>query len=158
MLIQEIKIRWTGRLRSGMVPQGQKVLRAGDRRCCLGVLCDMAAEAGIIEARPAGEYAPDYDGYDNYDGGTWVPDPDGRWDYGQDPDEETLPLAVQEWAGLDDRNPLVRVPDEILPRLTVDARLLIGREGNPPGTISLAQLNDAGIPFPVIADIIDAAL
>lgn len=48
---QEIKARWVERLRSGEIPQGHKALGAiSGERCCLGVLCDIAVEDGIIEA------------------------------------------------------------------------------------------------------------
>jgi len=64
---------------------------------------------------------------------------------------------VQEWAGLNESNPLVQVPDEFISRLTDRARILLGVGGVPNG-ITLAQLNDAGVPFGLIADIIDATL
>jgi hypothetical protein len=53
----------------------------------------------------------------------------------------------------------VSVPGDIIPRLPEDARLLLGVGGdNIPNSVTLAQLNDAGVPFGLIADIIDATL
>lgn len=47
----EIKAQWVAALRSGEYRQGRSQLRTetpdGHRYCCLGVLCDLAAKAGI---------------------------------------------------------------------------------------------------------------
>jgi hypothetical protein len=145
----EIRSAWTGRLRSGDIPQGAKYLGRGAARCCLGVLCDLAGEAGNIEPRQRTYY--DEDGEASFD--DW-------WDYGQGGNEETLPDLVQDWAGLSGNgasNPLVQVPDEFISRLPYRARNLLG-VGDVPDGITLAQLNDAGVPFGLIADIIDATL
>lgn len=141
----EIKTAWTGRLRSGEIQQGCSYLGMGDARCCLGVLCDLAAAAETIEASQ-GRYDPEQN---------WTNPL--LWDYGQVDDEETLPQAVQDWAGLNESNPLVQVPDEFIPQLTDSARRLLGLGGVTNG-ITLAQLNDSGVPFGLIADIIDATL
>ena len=149
----EIKASWTGRLRSGEIKQGREYLGRGDARCCLGVLCDLAGIAGVI--------TPHQDVHYDENG---KPDFDDWWDYGQEgtsgTGDETLPALVQEWADLNgDRasNPLVSVPDELVSRLPEAARILLGI-GDGPNTITLAQLNDAGVPFGLIADIIDATL
>lgn len=163
----EIKALWTAKLRSREFEQGAEYLRRGSAYCCLGVLCHLAGEAGIIEPHPMDGYYEDeyYDeGLDEPYGGNWVPNPNGTWDYGQPGDQEVLPGIVQNWAGLGDwpnggDNPLVTVPDEILAQLNPAVRLMVGAStGHAPGQVSLAQLNDAKVPFPVIADIIDAAL
>lgn len=141
----EIKARWLARLRSGEIEQGREYLGRGDARCCLGVLCDLAGIAEIIEVRQSRYY--DEDGDIDFD--------DWR-DYGQD-DEETLPRAVQDWAGLYEGNPLIQVPDVLVPQLTDDARILLGL-GDVTNGITLAQLNDSGASFGLIADIIEATL
>lgn len=47
---KEIAEKWATKLSSGEISQGKGSLGLPDgRRCCLGVLCDMAAEAGVIE-------------------------------------------------------------------------------------------------------------
>lgn len=38
--------RWIAALRSGKYKQGAHALRKGDKYCCLGVLCDLAAKDG----------------------------------------------------------------------------------------------------------------
>ena len=46
---RHIAKEWTARLRSGITRQTRKHLGRNDgSRCCLGVLCDMAVEEGII--------------------------------------------------------------------------------------------------------------
>jgi hypothetical protein len=40
--------KWIRRLRSGKVEQGKYMLGDGERRSCLGVLCDLAVKEGII--------------------------------------------------------------------------------------------------------------
>jgi len=144
----EIKTLWTGRLRSGEIPQGREYLGLGDARCCLGVLCDLAGIAEVIDVHMGTCYA-----------GLASTAIDGWLDYGQG-NEETLPDLVQEWAGLSGDgacNPLVSIPDEIIPRLPAAARALLG-VGDSPNSVTLAQLNDADVPFGLIADIIDATL
>lgn len=72
----EIKARWIADLRSGEFEQGRGYLNADGKLCCLGVLCEQAVRAGIIESS---------EGYGiiRYDG-----------------KEDTLPETVREWAGL----------------------------------------------------------
>lgn len=69
----EIKSRWTAELRSGRFEQGKGALRiagdAGDQYCCLGVLCQLAVEAGVIPA--ARRHA--FDGLYEYDGRDGLP-------------------------------------------------------------------------------------
>lgn len=104
---------WTTALRSGDYNQGQLHLRAYDRFCCLGVLCDLAVKNGII-SEPIGVSIYAYDG-----------------------SEVSVPLAVMEWAGLshaDGQFPgAPDVPDD-----------------------SLTSMNDRGVSFSAIADLIDS--
>jgi hypothetical protein len=88
-----IRAQWTAALRSGGYLKATGYLRDGDRRCCLGVLCDLAAKDGILEAvRRDGTLFWSYD---------------GRSDY--------LPESVQDWAGLNSGNPQVCTPSGVLP-------------------------------------------
>jgi hypothetical protein len=48
---QDIKQEWVKRLRSG-IRQTSGVLATGDARCAMGVLCDIAVEHKVIQARP----------------------------------------------------------------------------------------------------------
>ena len=72
-----IKQRWLDALRSGEYKQTMENLQDSNGFCCLGVLCDLhAQERGM----------------------NWVRRTDGYELYGE---TQTLPLSVQEWAGLD---------------------------------------------------------
>ena len=86
----EIAERWVAKLRSGTIEQSYTALGRGDgTRCCLGVLCDIAVEDGIIPPPTS------ING-----GGTML-------QYGSLEDRIVervaggyLPTAVQEWAGM----------------------------------------------------------
>lgn len=83
---KEIKTLWTAALLSGKYRQGTGFLKingrngAEDRFCCLGVLCELAVEAGVTE-----RLSEDYETV-----------------YGKVGDSNTaiLPLHIQEWAGI----------------------------------------------------------
>lgn len=82
----EVKKKWTEALRSGKYDQGVGQLRdKHDNYCCLGVLCQVAAEEGVIPPAKVQVGSPDYF-------------------YGGEGDDRSgvLPLAVQEWAYEDD--------------------------------------------------------
>lgn len=81
----EIKKQWVEALRSGEYIQGTNRLQSGGKFCCLGVLCDLAEKAGVIEGIPSGCYdATLYDGSVSF-----------------------LPSKVQRWAGLSTDYPRV---------------------------------------------------
>lgn len=68
----EIKKKWVDALRSGRYHQVREVLATPDNgRCALGVLCDIAAEEGIVSRREStgennrGDRIPCY-AYDNW--------------------------------------------------------------------------------------------
>lgn len=79
---------WTTALRSREYPQGRRNLRTNAGFCCLGVLCDLAERAGIIESQYFG-------------------DEDTGMIYYYDGRSGTLPDKVMEWAGLDSDNPAI---------------------------------------------------
>ncbi len=92
----EVRTRWTARLRSGEYAQGTGLLNSleeGEVRkyCCLGVLCEMAEEAGIV----VGQAHPDLTSCVTY---VSTQDED---DYST----SSLPVAVQRWAGLGSDDP-----------------------------------------------------
>lgn len=82
---QDIKNRWVNALRSGEYQQTKNWLVRENGYCCLGVLCEIAVQDGVV-IEEAGGY-------------TSVEDNDDR-------SYEDLPKAVQHWAGLDSENPL----------------------------------------------------
>ena len=79
----EVKIQWLTALRSGEYAQGAMRLRRADNTfCCLGVLCDLAVKAGVIEG-PTQEFA----------GGSYM--------YGAAGNSAFLPNEVGDWSGVD---------------------------------------------------------
>lgn len=138
----KVKEKWLAALRSGNYKQGQKVLKQGApgevaRYCCLGVLCDLAVDAGVVtsDLNVAGSGVTDRDG--RFINNVWA-----FFGLPEDINESTLPLAVRDWAGLDGGNPSVPV-NRITP-------------GYP---TNLASLNDAyNATFADIADIIEEYL
>lgn len=82
---KEIQTLWTAALRSGDYRQGVGVLKTRDGDfCCLGVLCDLAVKAGVIES-PEEIHADD----DSYVTG-----------YRYESETGVLPESVMEWAGI----------------------------------------------------------
>lgn len=123
---EEVKAKWVDRLINGGLPQGTGYLRTEHGEyCCLGVLCEIAVEEGVIP-EPI-EHNTVHSGY--------------VFKYGtpEDRDHMELPSAVQNWAGLTQADPIVRV-------------------GGDPNTDSLAMINDSGATFEEIADIIEEKL
>ena len=104
----DIKQAWLTALRSGDYQQGQGYLRQGDHYCCLGVLCDLYGKAVGPE----------------WEGGLQK---DIRSICGH---ETTLPLKVQEWAGIPGK----------------------------PNPLDLAAMNDSGATFEELANIIEEDL
>lgn len=105
---QTIKAEWILELTKWK--QGKNCLGRYDERCCLGVLCEVAVRHGIIDppkVNPA----------------------DGSLMYGENAEDAILPIEVVLWAGLDDRNPIVK-------------------------KTSLSKLNDNGVNFLKIAETI----
>lgn len=52
----DIKAKWLEALRSGEYEQGENWLQANGKYCCLGVLCELAVEAGIVDKDPGQSY------------------------------------------------------------------------------------------------------
>lgn len=53
----DIKAAWVEALRSGKYQQGKNYLNSEGRYCCLGVLCELAVEAGVTGRNaPEGPY------------------------------------------------------------------------------------------------------
>jgi hypothetical protein len=140
---QEIKTEWVRRLRSGDYLQGQGKLRIDNgetRYCCLGVLCEMAVEAGILTRIPAG-----YLSVAHADEGSW---------------DTILSPAVQQWAGIAGDSAKISVPEGTeCPNLGEDAEPETAcGEGfcHICGDASLVDLNDeVQASFEQIADVIE---
>lgn len=78
---KSIATKWVKALRSGKYEQGTGRLRGDEGFCCLGVLCDLAVKAGVIE-EPTMQYGIAFYGTD------------------EDHDDENLPAIVMKWAGM----------------------------------------------------------
>lgn len=88
----DIKEQWVGALRSGHYQQGRGRLADNDGKyCCLGVLCELATEAGILDKEMSDQFGPIYRSTADRD----------------DWDRNLLPMAVVKWAELDSRRPVV---------------------------------------------------
>lgn len=140
----EIKEQWVAALRSGEYQQGKSYLTRfeydGDgttRRldCCLGVLCDLAVQAGVVDTV---EREDDLIGY-AYSDVTGVPPRQvTQWAYGLADDEPGSDTWTVEWRFQDPTD-----PDD---------------EGHL-GTKGLYDLNDQdGLSFAEIADVIEREL
>lgn len=144
----KVKKAWLKALRSGEYKQGRSALVDKDNNfCCLGVLCNLHAEAN-----PGMEGA-------YYDEDRFYMDEAGH-----------LPSAVADWAGLNLSQDNVRIPVN-LPfsfratskingkrqsfSATGDSRWSDGEEYEP---WTLVDLNDAGANFKQIADVIEHSL
>lgn len=86
----DIRDRWVEALRSGEYSQGYGELAIDGRYCCLGVLCEIAVQDGIVTKENIG--STDFVRYRSTS---------NRLDSGR----SILPEAVKEWAGLDSINP-----------------------------------------------------
>jgi hypothetical protein len=152
---REIAEELSKRLKSGDYKQGDAFLcqtnvdNDGELYCCLGVLSEMAAEAGVVHTwERAGQ---------RYYAEPSVPvGADDGW-YGR-----TLAPAVVEWAGM--KSPHNADEDEYGYR--IDDYEGVGRFAqfsyeqdayvvDDLRTINLASMNDSGIPFETIAEFID---
>ena len=112
-----IRTRWVTALRSEQFEQGFGALHKDRQFCCLGVLCELAYEEGVVGKQK---------------------NPTGR-NYWYDGNPYTLPRSVIDWAGLDNPDVPVEMPNGL--------------------THALTYLNDAcGLNFNQIADLIERQL
>lgn len=134
-MLVHIRTEWARRLRSGDYAQGKERLRDDSndeaRYCCLGVLCELAVEAGVIryDSVMQSYYDPDEVDYVRYGG--------------------VLPPAVSRWAELievTDDGQVLTVADPVVtdPTTTDD--------------VPLSLLNDDGAPFITLARLIEEQL
>lgn len=104
---KKVKEKWLDRLRNGGLKQATSALKetyddGTSGYCCLGVLCEIAVEEGIIKA-PRPEWGRNEDPDSHY----------GNWTYGRNSDS-FLPPTVRDWAGLSENNPAVNVNDDFI--------------------------------------------
>lgn len=113
----EIKNKWLKALRSGDYKQtvGELHSSASDGYCCLGVLCDIAKQDGIVTEEDRGH-------------SWWFLPVDDRYDAS----DALLPVPVQHWAGFEVSSPSFASGD--------DVHFLSGMND---GGASFAQIADA---------------
>jgi hypothetical protein len=136
----QIKKRWVEALRSGKYKQGKDYLCRDGDFCCLGVLCELAVEDGVIPEPAPSKVQPRpcrKDGVFAYGAG---------FDY-------MPPPEVCDWAGVDPSGFGVSITLTDLP-LGEESMNKLGRIPNIDNP-SLPELNDAGCDFGLIADIIE---
>lgn len=122
--------KWVNALRSGNYKQGTKVLKTQDNKfCCLGVACDIySKETGEGEWRLPSDESYQYEEFVL---------PIKQIGVVMKPSVKVLPDSVRKYFDLRSNNPLLhRSPDE--------SKIL-----------SLAELNDKGLSFNKIADLIE---
>ena len=141
-----LKAEWVEALRSGEYTQGTGRLRNDEGgRCCLGVLCDIAAAKGLgywvqkegDGGAPIWQFLAYGKGDEIESGEALPPSPVSKWAFGSD----------EQGYGKTD-NPTVPAPSTC-----PDENC-----GCEPGTISLAELNDGGASFAEIAALIEEYL
>ena len=132
----DIAKQWVDALKSGTYQQGQGKLHATDIKgecmyCCLGVLCDLYMQQNPDEldvkvvTRKSDAFPQHFQMLSIGDDSITV----------YDNDSLVLPLRVREWSGMHDA---------------------LGRYRNEHGIEdSLAELNDHGMSFALLADVID---
>lgn len=144
MMNSDIKERWVKSLRSGNFVQTTNKLQSQgsdvrpDGYCCLGVLCELAIEDGVIN-----KYKEKASYVDSYHFGN---ETDG---YGQ----FLTPRAAWRWAQMEDSNPQFWIDKGDLPK-SVDPDETVIAEGDQ-YLVSLTGLNDGGASFEEIATIIE---
>jgi hypothetical protein len=142
----EVKAKWVAALRSGDYRQGRGALAArlpdGVEYCCLGVLMEIAAEAGVTDRSEISRYRATVDWDDAV--GTSAPNQRvGRWATGQEPGTRCARVSELHEAW----DPLIRNPHAISAR---------NKNGE---YIRLSGLNDhAMYTFEQIADVIEEQL
>jgi len=150
---EDIKARWTARLRSGQDAQGtgylkQEVASGRYDYCCLGVLCEIAVEDGIVRPSELRGMSGSIHTFTAVDDLT-------------DNSDTILPLAVARWADISadgyqqPHDPEAVCPDRNGEEICVNELCGICR------TLALTELNDGdngsmpALPFPEIADVIE---
>lgn len=142
---QEIKARWVEALRSGEYAQTQgslqRVVAKPGRAagfCCLGVLCDIAVQDGVVRVYPERSESIVHYGAQNDFSGAY------------------LPASVQEWSALESMEGFYVTGGQIKQVLSEDQLSEIDEDIETYSSYSLADLNDRGASFEAIALLIEA--
>jgi len=141
-----IKQRWITALTSGEYKQSKELLRTDEGFCCLGVLTDLAVK-------------------DKVDGIEWYYNNNRLSKHGVsgstiDPEDSVLPPCVIDWAGTVTDNPNIILEDTSIFKKegrTIPIAMHFNRDTHG-YHMTLACLNDAGVTFAEIAEIIEEQL
>lgn len=128
---RDIALAWAAHLRSGLVQCRGHMGASNGARCVLGALMDLAVKAGVVPP-PVAAYEsqpPAVRGEWPRVFGSAICHPRVKW--GED--SFYPPIEVMEWAGM--RTRIGLIPEE--------------------PALGLAGMNDRGVKFPIIAEIID---
>lgn len=143
-MIKEVADRWVAELRSGKYRQTTgylNVVRSENEEypvgfCCLGVLCEIAVSDGIVSRSAEAS----------------VDSRNGEYVFMNYGDEDS---ALPPYPVLD----AYRMEGSMVPLPRYRISEFVELNGYPPlaslGQVSLVDLNDAGVPFTTIADIIE---
>ena len=121
---QKIARIWVDALRSGEYKQVGGRLKTLEGYCCLGVLCDLAVDRGIIPAPIL-----------NVNSGLNL----SVFTFGKQ--KLFLPSEVMEWAGVNSSTGDIPLSDPAVPASF--------------STANLSKLNDSGVDFKTIAEVIE---
>lgn len=131
---KDIADKWVKRLRDGGIEQCSGSLAINDARCCLGVLCDIAAE----ENPETFFWGDPKDAFEEQDLIMFGESIEGSRSFGSKDSRRSravLPESVATWAGLMSTTGFIQGRGDFDDKLTV--------------------LNDKGVSFTEIADIIE---
>lgn len=141
---KDIKKEWIEALRSKEYVQGNGYLNHEGEHCCLGVLCELYVDRGL---------------------GKWEENDESpkaimSLEYLNIKDEGVLIDSVKNWAGLKTTSGEVYVPVSIVEKLDLWDILGVDREDDRKEEyrIDLTELNDGGVSFEQISDIIEVCL
>lgn len=128
---------WRHSLINGAYTQTFDALKTDQGFCCLGVADDLSG---------AGEWRanPDDEGYIYYEDGD-----------NEASDGNEVTRSLRRLLGLNERTGIVLIPKDIVENyVNLDNHGWLKRDADDTGSVDLARINDAGVPFTTIAKII----
>lgn len=137
----EIKKRWIEALRSGKYNQGRGYLCKDDSFCCLGVLCELAMEDGVIPRSAPRRVRS---------GSSQV---GGVVTYGGRGSDYMPPEEVYKWAGASRYE--LGISIKSFEQVREDSKDRLAPWTQADHVPSLSELNDVGCDFGLIADVIE---
>lgn len=135
---QEFKTIWLEALRSGNYVQGQHTLRNGGTFCCLGVACDLALKTSIVKGKWTNDLFRIEDPYCTED--------------------LVLPPLLSQIFDLDPAGILLKDKQEEIEQFIISKGYPLFTFGSDGNCASLTYINDKGVSFIVIADLIEKYL